>query len=159
MLAVGLGIVFDRDMPVARFHKPLPEDRDRLVINCAWSPAKVNAPHLATLARIVDAVHAFHAGVGTPPVVLEFRFFTPVRSEFVPDVALAVASLKRDLVLALRGAVYPASVQVMPPPITRPPVRTRTHTLVCACMHACTCAAPAGLSHRRTLSFLHQGDH
>jgi hypothetical protein len=53
----GMGIVFDPYMPIDRLHVPLSSDRSTFVINCPWSPPKVNAGHLAVLARLVDRLH------------------------------------------------------------------------------------------------------
>jgi hypothetical protein len=47
------------------------------------------------------------------PTNLLFRFFTPMREEFVPDLVLGVANLRRDLLLALRGSIFPEAVDVL----------------------------------------------
>jgi hypothetical protein len=54
--ALGMGIVFDRELPVPRMAVPLAAVQSAIVINCAWSPPKVNAGQLAVLARIVQTV-------------------------------------------------------------------------------------------------------
>ena len=58
-------------------------------------------------------VHRYHQGIGVRPATLVFRFFTPMREEFVPDLVLGVANLRRDLLLALRGSIFPDAVDVL----------------------------------------------
>ena len=108
-----MGIIFDPHLPIPRQALPLPDDRSVFIINCVWSPPKVNAHHLAVLARIIDGVHMYNKGIGVAPPKLQFRFFTPMRQEFVPDVMLGIASLRRDLQYGLRGTLYADSVEVV----------------------------------------------
>ena len=68
VLIPGLGIVFDGQLPVSRATGPIPLPTEgsaskveapppgTLVINCAWSPPKINVESVVTLRRVVMRV-------------------------------------------------------------------------------------------------------
>ena len=72
LLVPGLGIVFDGQLPVPRASGPLPLPASgpgsrieapppgTLIINCAWSPPKINVESVVTLRRIVMRVQERH---------------------------------------------------------------------------------------------------
>jgi hypothetical protein len=107
-----MGIVFDRDMPVPRLSVPLPESAASVLINCPWSPPKVNAEHLSTLARIVETVHQRAVASGTAPVKLHFRFFAPMREEVTPGVLLGAYTLQTEILRSIQGMLFPDTVVV-----------------------------------------------
>ncbi len=108
---LGLGIVFDLRMPIPR-PQEIAVNRTTILINCPWTVVKINAPMLATVGRIVHAVHARAKAADSEPPVLVFRVFAGIPREQ----PLQLASLRHEIYAALKGSMFPSlvTVQVFP---------------------------------------------